>query len=474
MPSTYSTNVGLELIATGEKSGSWGSITNGNLRILDAAIHGNVEVDLTGEGSSYNLQTDEWLESDVNVYEGTYKLITLTGGDDPGVGNRITVNITPNTSKKLYFIRTNSLSYGVEISQGTGATKVNIDNGDAKIIYCDGANNVIDYTANLTMDSVDITGGNINNTPIGATTTSTGAFSTIDVAGGAGSEIDNTDIGLNTPKGAAFTTFTVNASGSTFTVSPVGSTGTLDNVTIGGSTAAAGSFTTINASSNADITGTLTVDGNVTLGDDVAVDTIAINAAVTTNLIPSAGTENLGSSDNEWNDLYIDGTANIDSLVADTADINGGTIDGTVIGSTAAAAGTFTDVVATSVTTSTLSAGNFFEAADTNPAYNSSTRTFTLDANNASLFFCSHSQGLSVIFDVTNVPASGNVFTATIIHDYQGTSPMTGSATFPGTTYWPNGVQPDEPGPGERDIYTIFTYDGGTTWYAGLSGANMS
>jgi hypothetical protein len=36
----------------------------------------------------------------------------------------------------------------------------------------------------------------------------------------------------------------------------------------------------------------------------------------------------------EWRDLNIDGTANIDSLVADTADIDGGTIDATAIGAT--------------------------------------------------------------------------------------------------------------------------------------------
>jgi hypothetical protein len=39
----------------------------------------------------------------------------------------------------------------------------------------------------------------------------------------------------------------------------------------------------------------------------------------------------LGSSSLEFKDLYLDGTANIDSLVADTADINGGTIDGATI-----------------------------------------------------------------------------------------------------------------------------------------------
>jgi hypothetical protein len=43
--------------------------------------------------------------------------------------------------------------------------------------------------------------------------------------------------------------------------------------------------------------------------------------------ISDAGSS-LGSTTREWNNLYIDGTANIDSLVADTADINGGTIDG--------------------------------------------------------------------------------------------------------------------------------------------------
>ncbi len=54
----------------------------------------------------------------------------------------------------------------------------------------------------------------------------------------------------------------------------------------------------------------------------------------------------LGTSSLEFKDLYIDGTANIDSLVADTADINGGTVDAAVIGASTAAAGTFTALTA--------------------------------------------------------------------------------------------------------------------------------
>jgi hypothetical protein len=52
--------------------------------------------------------------------------------------------------------------------------------------------------------------------------------------------------------------------------------------------------------------------------------------------------------------LWIDGVANIDALVADTADINAGTIDATVIGATTPAAGSFTTVNASGTITGNL------------------------------------------------------------------------------------------------------------------------
>lgn len=55
----------------------------------------------------------------------------------------------------------------------------------------------------------------------------------------------------------------------------------------------------------------------------------------------------LGSSTLEFKDLWIDGIANIDSLVADTADINAGTIDGTAIGSATPSTGAFTSLTST-------------------------------------------------------------------------------------------------------------------------------
>ena len=60
-------------------------------------------------------------------------------------------------------------------------------------------------------------------------------------------------------------------------------------------------------------------------GSDAVLNQISASGAV----VPiSDNGSDLGSSALEWKDLYIDGTANIDSLVADTADINGGTVDG--------------------------------------------------------------------------------------------------------------------------------------------------
>lgn len=82
-----------------------------------------------------------------------------------------------------------------------------------------------------------------------------------------------------------------------------------------------------------------------------AGDVVANNIASTSynsDIVPDTDDAyDLGSVTNEWKDLYIDGVANIDSLVADTADIDAGTIDGAVIGGTTAAAGTFTDLTAT-------------------------------------------------------------------------------------------------------------------------------
>ena len=461
MASTYSGNLGLEIITTGEKSGTWGDITNGNLEILDAAVHGNISISLTGEGASYDLQTDEWLSGGTTVFNGSYRLITFSGGDNPAPASRITVNILPATSSKIYFMRASGASYGLTISQGTGASTVDIDEGDAKIIWCDGNNNVYAFSDDLTMSSVDITGGTIDGVNIGATTKGTGGFTTVDIDGGVGSVIDGTAIGTTTAAAGAFTTFTVSASGSTFTVAPTDG-GTLDNVNIGATTAGTGAFTTITASD------AVTLNGNVDLGSD-SVDTVSILGLVDADILPT-GTVDLGSSSNKFTDLHLDGVAYVDDIHALDCDIDGGSIDGVTIGGTTAGDGTFNSLTATSLNVGSISAGNVYEQ-QTSPAQAGT--VFTCNANDGSVFVCNHSNTSGAEFAFTNVPATGNVYTATIIHEYTGAGSMS-TMTFPSGTEWPNGTEPSPPGPGETDIYTLFTYDNGSTWYAGLSGANFS
>jgi len=110
---------------------------------------------------------------------------------------------------------------------------------------------------------------------------------------------------------------------------------------------------TLTVDESATITANLTVNGNTTLGN-AATDTVTLTADVSSAITPSADdTHDLGAVGSEWRNLYVDGQALIDDLVADTADINGGTIDNAVIGGNTAVAGTFTDLTATGTTTIT-------------------------------------------------------------------------------------------------------------------------
>ena len=68
----------------------------------------------------------------------------------------------------------------------------------------------------------------------------------------------------------------------------------------------------------------LTVNGNTTLGN-AATDTVTVTADIASNLIPSAdNTHDLGASGAEWKDLYVDGTAYVDTL-----DLNGTAVTST-------------------------------------------------------------------------------------------------------------------------------------------------
>ena len=68
MASTYSTDLSLELVTTGEKAGLWGTITNTNLQLLQTAASGYVEVTLSSGNIDLLLSDGSATANGKNLY----------------------------------------------------------------------------------------------------------------------------------------------------------------------------------------------------------------------------------------------------------------------------------------------------------------------------------------------------------------------------------------------------------------------
>lgn len=129
MASTWTTNNAIEKIADGEKSNTWGQITNRNFDIVDKATNGIGAITVTGNA---NLATSDGTVGD-SIGDGVNKVLVLSGALTAGA----TLTVTPNDAQKLYFV-VNNAGDTVTFTQGTGGN-VEVPNGETKVIYCDGA-----------------------------------------------------------------------------------------------------------------------------------------------------------------------------------------------------------------------------------------------------------------------------------------------------------------------------------------------
>jgi len=130
MASTYSTDLKLELMATGEKSGLWGDITNTNLTILQQAIAGYEAISIAG-----GAQTTALTFSNGTISNGKNAVIELTGTI---TGNQIVT--IPDSIEKVYIINNNTTgAFTVQLKtvSGTGPTFSATDKG-IKTIYSNG------------------------------------------------------------------------------------------------------------------------------------------------------------------------------------------------------------------------------------------------------------------------------------------------------------------------------------------------
>jgi hypothetical protein len=133
MPSSY-TDLGLELMATGENSGTWGDKTNTNLELVQQGFAGYQEVTVNGTGTTTLAITDGTISNGRNA---VIKLIgTITGN--------IIVTI-PDSIEKIYVFEngtTGAFTVQVKTVSGTGPTFTAVNKGQ-KFVYANGTD-VID------------------------------------------------------------------------------------------------------------------------------------------------------------------------------------------------------------------------------------------------------------------------------------------------------------------------------------------
>ena len=130
MASTWTTNIAIEKIADGEKTDTWGQITNRNFDIVDRATSGVGTIDLSSSGAAHTLSTTDGTTGDA-LSDGQYRVLVLSGATE-----NCTITVSPNDASKFYLVDNDS-GYDVTFSQGTGGN-VTISNGATGVIYCDG------------------------------------------------------------------------------------------------------------------------------------------------------------------------------------------------------------------------------------------------------------------------------------------------------------------------------------------------
>jgi len=134
MASTY-TDIGTELMTTGENAGNWGTKTNTNLQIIEEAIRGYVAQSIAGSAQTTALTYTDGSTGDA----ARNAVIALTGTI---TGNQV---VTVTAKEKLWVIdNQTSGAYTVQfmVSGQTGVTWGTSDKG-TKILYCNGTD-VID------------------------------------------------------------------------------------------------------------------------------------------------------------------------------------------------------------------------------------------------------------------------------------------------------------------------------------------
>jgi hypothetical protein len=144
MTSSYSSDLKLELMVTGENAGTWGDNTNNNLNLIQQAIAGVETVTLSSGGTLALAMTDKAISNARNM---VVKFATASIAAS-------TICTVPDSIEKFYIFDatglTNPTNLQIKTASGTGFT---LDQAKIYAAYTDGTN--------LTEISLDTLGGSI-------------------------------------------------------------------------------------------------------------------------------------------------------------------------------------------------------------------------------------------------------------------------------------------------------------------------
>ena len=225
MASTY-TALGVQLMATGEKAGTWGTLTNTNWNIMEQISGGYKVQTLNTDGAGANTTTLSKSDGSTGATVATRVIILGAVSAQAITGNKIVT--LPVLTENFYLIKNStSGAYTVQIkaASGSGATVTwGTTDKDWKLVYFDGvATNTGVYDLGLTTaaNTQTLTNKTLTSPAIGtsildtngnelALLTATGSavneFTLANAASGAGPTLSatgetNVDINLN-PKGS--------------------------------------------------------------------------------------------------------------------------------------------------------------------------------------------------------------------------------------------------------------------------------
>ena len=152
MPSTFTTNTGIEKPGNGEQSGSWGTTVNTNMDILDRTVNGVVSLTLTGTSSTITTANGA-------TSNGQYRVLLLGGV----LSATHTITVDPADAQKIYYVK-NSTGQTVTFTQGSGAVTADVPNGGFGVIFADGSDECVNLTDSSSISSLVLGGTAVTTT----------------------------------------------------------------------------------------------------------------------------------------------------------------------------------------------------------------------------------------------------------------------------------------------------------------------